>query len=117
MSDSLDLFGDPTGGIPMTRTPDSETSHIAAAKVRPGVSDLQRALMRHIQMMQPVTAMQLEELPPFRALAPSTVRKRISELKARGQLWVEGKASYTSPATGRTSVGEALVLSVVAVVE
>jgi len=50
-----------------------------------------------------VTALELEELEVFAHLAPSTVRKRISELAGRGQIIGGQVQTYRSQRTGRTS--------------
>lgn len=102
--DNPSLFDQPdTGGIPLTRTPDHDTSEKAADKVRSSVTELQRAIFQHIKMMERVTALELEELEAFQHLAPSTVRKRVSELARRGKLIGAGRECYVSKRTKRTS--------------
>lgn len=98
------LFDAPdTGGIPLTRTPDHATSKQAARKVTQSVSQLQRSVFEHIRLMAPVTALELEELDIFCELAPSTVRKRVSELAGRGKIIGRGEQEYRSKRTGRVS--------------
>lgn len=98
------LFDAPdTGGIPLVRTPDHATSKRAARKVTQSISELQRSIFAHVQLLQPVTALELEELEIFAELAPSTVRKRVSELAGRGKLIGSGEQEYRSKRTGRVS--------------
>lgn len=92
-----------TGGIPLTRTPDHATAKKAARKVTQSISQLQRSVYEHIRLMAPVTALELEELEIFSELAPSTVRKRVSELAGRGKIVGRGEREYRSKRTGRTS--------------
>jgi chromosome segregation and condensation protein ScpB len=92
-----------TGNIPLTRTPDHASAEIAASKVVKTISQLQQSILSHIAIMQPVTALELEELDIFAQLAPSTVRKRISELAGRGKIIGGAVQSYRSRRTGRTS--------------
>lgn len=98
------LFDAPdTGGIPLTRTQDHATAKAAAKTVTPSISQLQRSVWEHIRLMAPVTALELEELEIFLALAPSTVRKRVSELSSRGKIIGCGEREYRSKRTGRVS--------------
>ena len=63
----------------MTRVNDHDTSIEAAASVEPKRTALQLRVLA-ILAGGPMTAGEMECLPALRHLAPSTVRKRISEL-------------------------------------
>lgn len=66
----------------MTRATDPATSEDAAQRVRPLLSTLQAQVYHAIAAagMDGLTDRELERLPIFAARAPSTVRKRRSEL-------------------------------------
>jgi hypothetical protein len=74
----------------MARSGDHDTSVDAAVKVAKVRSDLQRCVLLAFELWGPMTARQAERLPQFAHLAPSTVRKRISELYKAGELVEEG---------------------------
>lgn len=105
---NLDLFDQPP---PMVRTPDTATAHIAKDKVEWKAQSMRNFLFKQISILQPVTALELEEQPMFHTLAPSTVRKRVSELKAMGKIVVSGIHSYTTK-SGRVTKGEAYRVAV-----
>lgn len=81
MTDSSDLLAP---AAPAARRTDPPSSHEAAdALLGSGVTALaalQRAVLDAIAERGPITARDLELLPRFRHYAPSTVRKRASEL-------------------------------------
>lgn len=101
---NLDLFEEPVP--PMVRTPDTESAHLAEDKVKWGAKSMRAYLLQQIHILQPVTALELEEQPAFEMLAPSTVRKRVSELKAQGKIVAVGVHSFTTR-TGRVAKAEA----------
>lgn len=101
---NLDLFEEAVP--PMVRTPDTATAHMAKDKVKWGAQSMRNYLLQQIGILQPVTALELEEQPAFETLAPSTVRKRVSELKAQGKIVAVGVHSYTTK-SGRVAKGEA----------
>lgn len=103
----ISLFGE---APPNTRTNDAPTSVAAAKKVEWTITLMQQSVLQHIAQMQPVTAAEIEELPVFSKLAPSTVRKRISELKHLGIITAVDRAVYITK-SGRRTLGEAYVLS------
>lgn len=98
--DNLDLF-DPTpsadGGRvpPNVRSPDMPASIEAGEGVEWPAKSLRGSLLWHIKAMQPVTAIELEELPLFVDLSPSTVRKRVSELKEMGKVFAGNVVDFT----------------------
>lgn len=99
----------PASVIPLHRTPDMQGSLFAAEIIRTDLSDLQRRVLAAIRAHQrPITALELEQQYEFQPLAPSTVRKRVSELKALALIVGVGVQSYTDR-HGRTSRAEAWV--------
>lgn len=101
----------PSSVIPLHRTPDMAGSISAAAIVQPRLSDLQaRVLAAICAAGRPITALELEEQYEFVPLAPSTVRKRVSELKALNIIIGVGMLEYTD-AMGRTSRAEGWTLN------
>ena len=97
--------------IPLHRTPDMMGSLVASAAIRPKLSDLQtRVLAAICAAAKPITALELEEQYEFLPLAPSTVRKRVSELKALNIIIGVGMLEYTD-AMGRTSRAEGWTLN------
>jgi len=100
--DTLDLFAPP-----MTRTPDTEASEAAAASVKGSVSGLRHLIYEIIRSVGPITALEVEEFDGFEHLAPTTVRKRCSELVALG--WLEmGEAVQVVVGEGRTTTAHLL---------
>ena len=69
---------------PMHRKHDHATSVSAAEAVRPRVSALQALVLLVLDKRGPLTDEQLETSPDLMGFAPSTVRKRRSELYQRG---------------------------------
>jgi hypothetical protein len=84
----LPLFALP----PAVRRDDPATSREAAARIRPQVRALHRAVWDAIETTGPVglTDRELEILPQFAQYGPSTVRKRRSELYQLGHLAAAG---------------------------
>lgn len=74
--------------VPMTRRPDHDTSTGAADRVRRTATTLHRQVLEAIAGAgaDGLTDRELETLPAFRHLAPSTARKRRSELFHAGLL-------------------------------
>jgi predicted transcriptional regulator of viral defense system len=103
----LGMFGE---APPAVRNGDSETSKAALKRVEWTISMMQQTVLLRIAQMQPVTAAEIEELDEFTKLAPSTVRKRISELKHLGAIAVTGRGTYTTK-LGRRTIGEAYAIS------
>jgi hypothetical protein len=97
---------------PTTRRHDPATSFAAAKRVEWTITLMQQAVLQHIKQMGPVTAAELEDLPVFSKCAPSTVRKRVSELKLADppRITCVGKAAYTN-SRGRRTYGEAYVVA------
>jgi len=91
---------DPKEGLPLFEPPapipaqeavrprlsDPETSRDAAKAIEPRVHNLHAQVLRVVRAQQPVTAIEIESVDDFRNLAPSTVRKRVSELSQWGYL-------------------------------
>lgn len=63
----------------------------AAHRILPHCSRLHSEVMGAFIANGPMTAGELERLPQFAHLAPSTARKRVSELKASGLLVATGE--------------------------
>ena len=70
----------------MVRAHDHATSRAAALAVEPRLSELQASIMAALRHHGPLTDGELEALPEFRAYAPSTVRKRRTDLVAMGEV-------------------------------
>jgi uncharacterized protein YcaQ len=85
----LPLFAVP----PMHRTTDPETSRAAAAAVTRRLSDLHGRVLAAVAAVGAVgvTGAELERQPGFADCAPSTVRKRLSELNKMGRLAAAGR--------------------------
>ena len=64
----------------MVRHDDCGTSRSAALAIEPRLSELQAEIMAAFRHNGAMTDESLEQLPEFRAYAPSTVRKRRTEL-------------------------------------
>lgn len=79
---SLDVANLP----PLWRCADATTSHAAGAAVGSRLSDLQAVVLELLERHGAMTAKEAERLERFAALAPSTVRKRVSELARAGAL-------------------------------
>lgn len=71
---------------PSVRKTDPATSAKAADAIRPALGALQEAVMAAFVQHGAMTGRDAERLPEFDDYAPSTVRKRISELAAYGLL-------------------------------
>lgn len=84
----LDLFGAPEPPAPDHRVPDHDTSIAAAYGVRWVGQTLRARVAEAIAAAGPLglTDIELERLAMFTKFAPSTVRKRRSELLAQGRL-------------------------------
>lgn len=93
----LDAFDRETFATPtrtlrgMTRGHDAIESQRAAADVLPKLTEIQRKIMDILASAGPLNATDLERRVEFRNLAPSTCRKRISELKQLGKLVQVGR--------------------------
>ena len=70
----------------MVRSTDLHTSRDAAAVVEPKRTALQIKVLHALENHGRLTDEQLERLPEFEGLAPSTVRKRRSELWQRAEI-------------------------------
>ena len=110
--EGLPLFADPSPApaIPpreatRPRLTDPETSRRAAQAIEPRVHRLHRVVLSLVRELQPITAVELEQHHEFERLAPSTVRKRVSELaqwqylEAVGERQVQTAWGTTSRAT------------------
>ncbi len=75
----------------MFRRPDHETSIAAARSVLPCRSELQSMILAALVMRGAMTDGELESMPAFKIYAPSTVRKRRSELFQAGQVAPTGE--------------------------
>ena len=75
----------------MTHRGGRVTEAKAAEAVLRGVSALQQQVLDAFDEFHQLTAEQCERLPCFAHLAPSTVRKRISELAQAGKLVAAGE--------------------------
>ena len=71
----------------MVRHGDYATSRAAALALEPRLSALQSDIMAALRHHGALTDEQLERLPEFRAYAPSTVRKRRTELRQIGRIY------------------------------
>lgn len=89
----LPLFGAPAGQPPLHRAGDPLTSREAAARIAPKLSTLQQLVLTAVAGAgkRGATGRELEQLPAFAACAPSTVRKRLSELAHQGRLTDAGR--------------------------
>jgi hypothetical protein len=79
---NLDLFDAPAVYPPMTRAGDHATSKAAAQKVAKGLSELESAVLAAIAAAGAtgLTDREMEVLPQFAHLAPSTARRRRTSL-------------------------------------
>lgn len=75
---------------PLHRKTDGEASRDAAERVMPKMNDLRRRVLDAIKRHGPITALEMEELPEFYGMAPTTVRKRCSELVQMGAVQEQG---------------------------
>lgn len=66
------------------------TERQSAAAIVPHRNAIQQAVLESFQRFGPMTAEQCERLNDFASYAPSTVRKRISELQVAGDLVADG---------------------------
>lgn len=66
------------------------TERSSAAAVLPHRNAIQEAVLDRFKRFGPMTAEQCERLSEFASYAPSTVRKRISELQVAGDLVADG---------------------------
>lgn len=89
MTEQLDIFKTPDlrglvhrGGL--------STERCSAAAVLPHRNAIQQAVLERFKRLGPMTAEQCERLVYFADYAPSTVRKRISELQLGGELVADG---------------------------
>ena len=81
MTDSADLQLD---WLRLSRKRDPATSHAAAKRIAPRLSKLQEQVLYAVMNHPNSTAEQLEQLPQFLTYAPSTVRKRLTDLHRKG---------------------------------
>ncbi len=79
-----DLMGMVRGNSPIE-------SQRAAVDVRPKLTAIQTQIVGLLTVYGPMTARELETHGAFDGLGPSTVRKRISELKQMGQVVQVGR--------------------------
>lgn len=87
-----EAFAVPTAKLRgMVRGSDSIESQVAAGRVLHKLSAIQLEIIKHLGWMGSLTARQIEQAPSFAHLAPSTVRKRISELKQMGRVVQDGR--------------------------
>lgn len=93
----LDAFDAPVFATPtrkilgMVRRTDALEAQRAAVDTRPKVSAIQAMVLHALAESGPLTDRELEGRPEFRALGPSTVRKRRSELYAAGRVVKVGR--------------------------
>ena len=101
--DTLDMFDAPKKlPPPMTRTDDYETCVVAAKRVSSDADNLRYQVYYLFRKLGPMTAIECEEWEGFQKYAPSTVRKRCSELLHMGWLVEMGKKQITTKAGRRT---------------
>jgi hypothetical protein len=87
LCDQFDIFSLP----PASRRDDPETSKAAGAIFeRRGLSEFHERVLAAFRINGPMTDEVLERLPVFASLAPSTARKRRSELYQLGRLVIHG---------------------------
>ena len=87
LASQLDIFTLP----PASRTDDLDTAKAAGAIFhRRGLSELHERVLAAFRINGPMTDEVLERLPVFASLAPSTARKRRSELYQLGKLVIYG---------------------------
>lgn len=84
--------------LPLFRTADPATSRAAGEGVAEHLGAIQRAVLAAYAAHGALSARQAEQLPELAAYGFSTVRKRVSELAAKGYL----RATGTERASGRT---------------
>jgi hypothetical protein len=76
---------------PASRTNDLDTAKAAGARFQnKGISELHERVLAAFRINGPMTDEVLERLPVFQSLAPSTARKRRSELYQIGKLVIYG---------------------------
>ena len=68
-------------------------SQVAAARVRDKLTWIQSEILAALGATGPLNARQIEQLPVFAARAPSTVRKRVSELYQARRIVQHGRAN------------------------
>lgn len=68
----------------LARSSDPVTSHMAAEAIAASLTDLQKRVYGAYLARGPMTAKEAERMERFKHLAPSTVRKRTSELHEKG---------------------------------
>lgn len=91
----LPLFAPPPEPVvarKMARGRDRQTAKDAAGRVGPHLSPLQQQVLAAVRSAgaEGLTDRELEQLPAFQSLAPSTVRKRRSELLQQGRVQEAG---------------------------
>ena len=95
--DADDLFSQPVLDTPtrsivgMVRGNDPIECQAAAVRVRHDCKWLRYRLMQILATQGPRTARDLESRAEFKAFGPSTVRKRISELRQAGKITQQGR--------------------------
>lgn len=88
----------------LVRRGDPQPSHDAADAIATKLTPLQAEVLAAFQGCE-MSARQAERLPQFATLAPSTIRKRVSELHKRGSLYDVGRVEKTLGTTGSTIYG------------
>ncbi|MES1993161.1 MAG: hypothetical protein V4457_06045 [Pseudomonadota bacterium] len=89
MSEQLDIFQQPDL-CGMVHRRGLSTERQSAAAIVPHRNAIQAAVLERFKRFGPMTAEQCERLSDFIDYAPSTVRKRISELQIAGDLVADG---------------------------
>lgn len=86
--EELPLFAAP----PLTATADHASSEAAADRIAPHVTQLRAEILAVVQAAgdHGITDKELEQLPQFASLAPSSARKRRSELLKLGLVQPRG---------------------------
>jgi predicted transcriptional regulator len=84
-TDSLPLFAPPELRT-MARPDGDETSKAAALRIVDSISDLQRRIYEVFLRYGNLTGKEVEQLAEFEDLAPSTARKRLTDLRRAGWL-------------------------------
>lgn len=82
--------------VGMVRSDSPIESQRGAADVLPKLTEIQALVMASITQYGPLNDRELESLPCFKGLAPSTARKRRSELVQQGRLVKVGRKDKLS---------------------
>jgi hypothetical protein len=92
MSEHPNLFGEVIAEYFPVRWDSPSTSREAAASIAPVRTALHQAVLDALTAGGPMTDEQLERLPQFAHLGPSTIRKRRSELFQQGAVVAVGES-------------------------